>query len=101
VQAELEHSGYHKQLGAGVVIAGGGAKLGGLGGLAEQTLGLPVRMGHPSGLENMGEFLPDPAFTTLVGLVAYGNRHSLLRGTKEKSWLGKLWSAFRGQGNES
>ncbi len=101
VQAELEHSGYHKQLGAGVVIAGGGAKLGGLAGLAEQTLGLPVRLGHPSGLENMGEFLPDPAFTTLVGLVAYGNRHSMLRGTKEKSWFGKLWSVFRGQGNEN
>lgn len=97
VQAELGRSGCEKQLGAGVVLAGGGAKLGGLAGLAEQTLGLPVRLGRPGGLLNMGEMLPDPGFATVVGLVAYGNRLRLLRDARDSGWLAKLWRAARGK----
>jgi cell division protein FtsA len=98
VQLELGRSGCAKQLGAGVVLAGGGAKLGGLGALAEQMLGLPVRLGRPTGFRNMGETLPDPAYATVVGLVAYGNRLRLLRDSREKGWLGRLWGALRGKG---
>lgn len=99
VQAELARAGFEKQLGAGVVLAGGGAKLGGLAALAEQTLELPVRVARPTGLENMGEVLPDPAFATVVGLVAYGNRLRLLRDSGDKSLMGKLWSTLRGLAN--
>jgi len=98
LQAELVRSGFEKQLGAGVVLAGGGAKLGGLAALGEQTLGLPVRLGRPRGLLKMGDVLPDPAFATVVGLVAYGNRMRLLHGARAKGWAGKLWSVLRGKG---
>jgi len=98
IQAELRRLGLEKQLGAGVVLTGGGAKLGGLAALAEQVLGLPVRIGIPGGLAKMGEALPDPGFATVVGLVAYGNRLRLLRDAGEKTWAGKLWGAFRGKG---
>jgi len=94
---ELARSGYGKQLGAGVVLAGGGAKLGGLQALAEQTLGLPVRVGKPTGLLKMGDVLPSPVFATVVGLVAFGNRMRLLRDSREHSWAGKLWSTLRGK----
>lgn len=97
MQAELLRSGFAAQLGAGVVLAGGGAKLGGLATLAEQTLALPVRLGRPAGLGNMGEVLPDPAFATVVGLVTYGYRLRLLRNSREQGWAGKLWSALRGK----
>ncbi len=100
VHAEIAHSGFEKQLGAGVLLVGGGAKLGGLVALAEQILGLPVRIGKPKGLGKMGEVLPDPAFATLVGLIAYGNRLRLLRDTQEKTWVGKVWEALRGKGRE-
>ncbi len=96
VEAELARSGFDKQLGAGVVMAGGGAKLGGLAGLAEQTLGLPVRVGRSAGLEKLGDTLPDPAYCTVVGLVTYGNRHRILRDLREKSWTGRLRGWFRG-----
>ncbi len=99
VQAELARPGFERQLGAGVLMAGGGAKLGGLAALAEQTLALPVRVARPTGLENMGEVLPDPAFAAVVGLVAYGNRLRLLRDTGDKSLLGRLWSLFRRLGS--
>lgn len=98
MQAELERSGFAKQLGAGVVLCGGGAKLGGLPTLAEQMLGLPVRIGRPTGLLKMGDILPDPAYAAVVGLVGYGNRMRHLRDGRESSWTGKLWSALRGRG---
>jgi cell division protein FtsA len=96
VQAELRRSGFEKQLGAGVVLTGGGAKLGGLAALAERTLTLPVRVGRSAALKNMGEVLPDPAFATLVGLVTYGNRHRLLRDSRDKGLAGRLWGFLRG-----
>jgi cell division protein FtsA len=71
--------------------------LGGLAALTEQTLGLPVRVGEPKGLENMGEILCDPAYATVVGLVVYGNRMRLLRDSREEGLIGKLWNVFRGK----
>jgi len=98
IRAELTRVGVEKQLGAGVVLTGGGAKLGGLATLAEQVMGLPVRVGVPTGLARIGEVLPDPAFATVVGLVTYGNRLRLLRDVGEKTWAGKLWGTLRGKG---
>jgi cell division protein FtsA len=97
VQEELVRSGFEKQLGAGVVLVGGGAKLGGLASLAEQTLGIPVRVGEPRGLAKMGDILPGPPFAALIGLIAYGNRLHLLEDTQEKGWTGKLWGVLRGK----
>jgi cell division protein FtsA len=99
LQGELSRSGCDKQLGAGVVLAGGGAKLGGLGALAEQVLGLPVRLGEPRGLQSLGEALPDPAFVTVVGLAAYGNRLRVIRDSQDPGWLGKFWRVVRGKGD--
>ncbi len=97
IQAELDRSGFAKQLGAGVVLAGGGAKLGGFVGLAEQTLGLPVRLAESKGLGKMTDTLRDPAYAAVVGLIAYGNRLRLMRDSQEKSWTGRLWGALRGK----
>ena len=99
VQAELARAACDKQWGAGVVLAGGGAKLGGLAALAERMFGLPVRMGMPRGLMKMGETLPDPAYTTVAGLVAYGHRLRLLRDSRDElGWWAKLWKGLSGKG---
>ena len=93
IRAEMGRSGCEKQLGAGVVLTGGGAKLGGLASLAESTFGMPVRVGVPTGLEEMGETLPDPAFSTVVGLAIHGYRVRLMRDAKESAgFFGKLWN---------
>jgi cell division protein FtsA len=93
IRAEIGRSGCEKQLGAGVVLTGGGAKLGELATLAELTFGMPVRVAIPTGLEMMGETLPDPAFSTVVGLAIYGYRQCLLRDAKEPTgFFGKLWN---------
>jgi cell division protein FtsA len=87
IQAELERSVSGKQLRTGLVLAGGGAKLGGLAVFAEQKLGLPVRVGVPAGLETLDETLADPALATVAGLVIHGNRLRLLRDARESTGL--------------
>jgi cell division protein FtsA len=96
IQAELDRSGIEKQLGRGIVLSGGGAKLGGFARLAEQTLRLPVRLGVPTNLEKMTEVLPDPAFSTVAGLAAYGHRQQLSRDVENAGWTEKLWSMLVG-----
>jgi len=96
-QIELARSGLEKQLGAGVVLTGGGAKLGGLVALAEQTLGLPVRLGRPAGIEKMTDQLSDPAYATVVGLAIYGHHLRLLRDSHDTSLSARLWGLLRGK----
>jgi cell division protein FtsA len=98
IHDELERSGHIRQLGAGLILVGGGAKLGRLVPLAEHTLGLPVRLGRCTGLENMGENLAEPEYATLVGLAVYGNRRRLLRDAQDIGLVAKLWRALRGKG---
>jgi hypothetical protein len=45
----------------------------------------------------MGEMLPDPAFSAVVGLVTYGNRLQLMRDSGDRGFMGKLWGALRGK----
>jgi len=96
-QIELARSGLENQLGAGVVLTGGGAKLGGLVALAEQTLGLPVRLGRPAGIEKMTDQLSDPAYATVVGLAIYGHHLRLLRDSHDTSLSARLWGLLRGK----
>ena len=98
IHDELKRCGHVRQLGAGLILVGGGAKQGGLVRLAEQTMGIPARLGRCIGLENMGENLPDPEYATLVGLVVYANRRRLLRDAQETGFMAKLWRALRGKG---
>jgi cell division protein FtsA len=96
IEAEIGRSGCEKQLGAGVVLTGGGAKLGDLAVLAEQVFRMPVRLGIPTGLEVMGETLPDPAFSTVVGLAIHGYRLRLMRDAKEPTGVwGRIWNKLK------
>ncbi len=97
IAEELKRSGLHRQLGSGIVLAGGGGKLGGLPAMAERALGLPVRLGQPAGLENMGSELPDALYATVVGLVIYGHRLRLLHNSRNAGLTERLWGIFRGK----
>jgi len=96
IQAELERGSVDRQFGRGVVLSGGGSKLGGLAALTEQTLGMPVRIGVPAGMEKMGEVFPDPVFTTAAGLVVYGYHQRLAEGAENAGWTEKIWGMLTG-----
>jgi cell division protein FtsA len=101
VRNEIRSAGYERQAGAGVVLTGGGAMLRGFVELAEDILDLPVRIGTSAGF---GEPLLDrtpqlmgPEFTTVTGLVLYGDRRRKTHDFHENSNTGlkKFVAKFR------
>ena len=96
---ELERGHFDRQLAAGLVLVGGGAKLSGLLAAAERELKMPVRIGQPSGIEDLGDLL-DPAFAAAVGLALFGNRRQALDQSQKPGWTDRLKSIFGGDGEE-
>jgi cell division protein FtsA len=77
VQYEIQLSGYERQLIAGVVLTGGGARLKNIKEFAEVTIGIDSRIGTPDEhLDQQGsitfEDLGHPMYATGIGLVIYG-----------------------------
>src|SRR5205823_13768288 len=72
IRDDLQRAGLDRQIPAGFVLAGGGAKLNGLLELAEQHFHLPVRVAEPKGLADLPEQVAQPEYATVVGLVLYG-----------------------------
>ena len=68
----IAETGYVDMLASGAVITGGTTLLDGMGELAEEVLGLPVRRGAPSGVGGLIDVVKSPSYATGVGLVKYG-----------------------------
>jgi len=68
---EIKRSEFGDQLGAGIVLTGGGALIEGSVKLAEEIFGLPARIGAPQGFTGMVECASSPVFATGVGLIFY------------------------------
>jgi cell division protein FtsA len=103
IRDDLVRSGYERQLGAGVVLTGGGAQLDSLTELATQVLQLPVRLGKPTGILGLTsagpvQALKSPAYATAVGLVLHGNRIRGLRQQQTAGVLGRLKSFWQRKG---
>lgn len=101
---DLRRSGYERQLGAGVVLTGGGAQLNSLPDMAAQILQLPVRLGKPTGLLGLvgttaaGQTISSPTCATAVGLILHGNRIRELRQRQSAGLWGRLKSFWQGKG---
>jgi cell division protein FtsA len=93
---EIKRSGYSKHLSGGVVLTGGGALIKGTADLAGEVLGMPVKIGIPSGFSGgLVREIANPAYATAVGLIYHGlkYRETVPDGTtgkmkKEKSVAG-------------
>jgi cell division protein FtsA len=73
---EIKRSGYSKHLSGGVVLTGGGAMIKGTADLAREVLGMPVKIGIPSGFSGgLVREIENPAYATAVGLVYHGLKH--------------------------
>ncbi|MDT8324391.1 MAG: cell division protein FtsA [Bacteroidota bacterium] len=73
VALEIKRSGYSKHLHSGVILTGGGSLVKGTAALAREVLGMPVKIGIPSGFS--GGFVNEvenPMYSTCVGLVLHG-----------------------------
>lgn len=93
VRKRLDEQGVTHQLGAGVVLTGGGAHLRGAGELAERVFRLPCCIGKPAGLSGLAAATEGPEYATACGLVAYGFNSQKDRGNMEqplRRWLKSL-----------
>jgi cell division protein FtsA len=72
VRKRIEDTGLLEQLSAGVVLTGGAVLLEGTTELAEEILGMPVRIGFPQGVRGITQLVHGPQYATGVGLVKYG-----------------------------
>ena len=95
IQAEIARQRIEGQLGAGVVLTGGGAKLNGFVEMAERILSVPVRRGIPGGLSKMGELVLDPICSSVVGLVSFAHRMRRKQVVRKKTLKGRFLSLFR------
>jgi len=73
---EIKRSGYSKHLSAGVVLTGGGSLIKGTADLAHEVLGMPVKIGIPSGFSaGLIHEIENPIYATGVGLVIHELKH--------------------------
>lgn len=71
IRREIERAGYGRLLPAGVVLTGGTAELRDVRQLGRDVLGMPVRVGRPSGVVGLTDTVTRPAYATSVGLLLW------------------------------
>ena len=104
MQQEIQRTGYEDLLASGVVITGGAVLLEGMPEIAEDVLGLPVRMGVPNEVGGLVDIVGSSLFATGVGLLKYGrdneaDRYFKVRAENKygkvkkrmQSWLGEIF----------
>ena len=96
IRDDLRRAGLDKQIPAGFVLAGGGARLHGLIDLAEQSFHLPVRIAEPKGLLDMPEQVAQPEYATVVGLVMFGAKARRSSPQRSGNLVSKLKAMFAG-----
>ena len=74
-----------KDLGAGVILTGGGCLLQGLVELAEFTFDVPVRRGVPRNVIGMREAYNSPIFSTAIGTLLFGCEQEFTPDAKRKT----------------
>jgi cell division protein FtsA len=72
IRKRIEDTGMLEQLSAGIVLTGGAVLLEGMQEFAEEILGIPVRIGFPTGVRGITQLVNGPQHATGVGLVKYG-----------------------------
>jgi len=95
LMAELfKKQGLTHQLGAGVVLTGGGVHLKGVVPMAEQVFDLPCVMGMPVNYSGMAMASDGPEYAVPLGMLRYAVRSGAYRQMERIGWgglFGKLW----------
>ncbi len=91
VRDELQQAKLLGSAPAGVVITGGGGLLPNLTVIAQQVIGLPVRIGYPHQLGGIAEEITAPAYSSALGLLEHASKND---GGENKSPLVPTFSFF-------
>jgi cell division protein FtsA len=93
---DLRRAGLDRQIPAGFILAGGGARLHALMDLAEQGFQLPVRVAEPKGIVDLPESVMKPEYATAVGLVLYAAKSRRATAQKNGGFVSKLKAMIAG-----
>jgi cell division protein FtsA len=96
ISDDLRRAGMDREIPAGFVLAGGGARLTGLLEMTEHFFHLPVRMGVPRGLQDLPDQVAQPEYATVVGLVLYGAKARRVAPQRGGNLVSKLRAMFAG-----
>jgi cell division protein FtsA len=77
VQREIEKMKLTELLASGVVLTGGSTLLPGMAEIAEEVIGLPVRLGVPQNVGGLVDVVRSPMYATGVGLLMYGAQQQM------------------------
>lgn len=101
VHREIRNSGLGEQIAAGIVLTGGSSKMEGAVEFAEEFFQMPVRVGRVTNVKGLAEYVEDPAFSTAVGLLHYGNEMAQAKNTNKNKAGESVWqrlqSWFKGE----
>ncbi|MBU2870215.1 cell division protein FtsA [Colwellia sp. E2M01] len=94
IQDEIRESGLEDQIAAGYVLTGGTAKMEGVLEFAEEIFQMPVRIANPLSVQGLKEYVNDPSYATVVGLLHYGMQanSSVENDISKRESVGDLWS---------
>jgi cell division protein FtsA len=88
---EIDRAGEADDLGAGIVLTGGGAELAGSMDVAQHVFGLAARMGTPAtDLGGLADAVRKPRFATATGLALFGAETRMSGGGGMPGVVGKL-----------
>lgn len=94
IRDNLRQVGVFDQLGAGLVMTGGGARLTSMQQIAEEVLRRPARVAAPLPISKLPAVLAEAEFSTVLGLIFYAHRSRVLRGPDDQGFGAKLKSLF-------
>ncbi|MDX3772541.1 cell division protein FtsA [Chromatiaceae bacterium AAb-1] len=103
VLEEIRSSGLEEQIAAGVVLTGGTAKMEGAVEFAEDIFQMPVRLGYPMHVTGLKEYVQDPAYASVVGLLLYGKdmrgqqRTSAMTRDSVSNFIKRITNWFKGE----
>ena len=94
IQDEIRESGLEDQIAAGYVLTGGTAKMEGVLEFAEEIFQMPVRIANPLSVQGLKEYVNDPSYATVVGLLHYGMQATseVESATNKRESVGDFWS---------
>lgn len=98
VKSAIDRFGLNGRARAGAVLVGGTANLEGILDIAEEYLGMPVRVGVPQNVGGLVEDVRVPSFATPVGLLQWELRHGRrqrMEAAIRRSMFGSMMQSIR------
>jgi len=97
IKREIDRAGFGRLLPAGVILTGGTAELKGIRNLGRDVLGMPVRVGQPSGIIGLTDTVSRPAYATSVGLLLWARGRESATISSVSSSAGTRWRPDTGR----